>query len=522
MNSLVLVGALCAAFLLERVLHAVVYSIVYLTCKVTIDERFRGMSAMRVSTGIFGMMFSVVTVLISMLVQIFIFMVQWAVTIMVFLMFSLIIYITLQYATEILYEASMTYNKSLGPVLQIVFVWPFEILTWFYEQVIPLWNGLIWFSKKLPLEILLQTVTHNLGVVVEAMKSLGLLASSLTMSLISWCQSFYCCSPGESVGCNNRCFDTGERVFDFLTPMAHLRNCIAWVVKWLGAMCNILSGPVDLVTFPIMDINFAKFFHFFSNSIIFTVFHVPAVTYERCMKYRAEGAIMCVPDFDPVFFMVTSSFHYLGLCVDNWLDILILIIEGTLGRPTPECTTVPSLLRDFNFRETTFGSRKTVIVGMTEHMFVRTDGRGAQYFSLDKDWQTIIHPEAFPMDVNLAFGVAPITHFSDADHDTKGDDTTSLLGCTCSATSQGVEILCGVAMFTDAVSESDRTIPVAFQLDTTAQITQCNRLSIRVEPIRWPVSRFTATRVQRVDGSFQQDVGCATKKTCLQVIYNFL
>ena len=207
----------------------------------------------------------------------------------------------------------------------------------------------------------------------------------------------------------------------------------------------------------------------------------------------------------------------MGLFMDNWLDVLILIVEGTLGRPTPECRTVPDLLRSFDFRANTFGTNETSIVGMTDYMFARTDGWSVQYFSLDRDWQTVIHPGAFPFDVNLNYGVAAISHFTDADHDPKGDDTTSLLGCKCGLTSKGIQFTCGVAMFTDTVDAADRTIPIEFQLPSTGQLLQCNKVMVRVESIRWPVSRFTATRVQRTDGSYAQDVGCASKGTCLQV-----
>jgi hypothetical protein len=515
MNSIWLAISILAGFTFERLLHAIVYSLIFVLF--SSNEKYQGIMAMRVSTGFFNVIFSIFVTIFSVIVQVFTWLIQWIITVFSFLLLSTVLYIIFQHAIDFMFESGITYNKSLGPLLQIVIVWPLEILTWFYNNLIPLWNAFIFLMKKIPSELLLQTVTHNLGILIEALQSLGSLAVSLVFSFLSWLQSFQCCSETLTAFCNQRCFDTGERIFDLLTPMAHFRNFVAWIVKWLQEMCYIASGPMDIITFPIMDINFAKFVHFFINSLLYTVFHVPAVTLKRCVDFGVEGAIMCVPDFDPVFFMLTSSFHYLGLCIDNWLDILILVVEGTLGRPTPKCTSVPSLLRDFDFKTSTFGTNKTIIVGMTEHMFARTDGNSVQYFSLDKDWQTIIHPNAFPFDVNLAYGVAPIAHFANSNHDTKGDDTTSLLGCKCGYGSEGVTIQCGVAMFTDDVSPNERIIPMSFQLPSTSQLIQCNNIVIRVESVRWPVSRFTATRIQRVDGTYVQDVGCATKNTCLQV-----
>jgi len=509
---------------LERILHAILFSIIYAFFKLSAEDRFKGISANRVSTGLFGTLLNFVSILFTTVIQCFTICIQWFALLLVFIIFSMLMYIILQYATDILFEASTSYNKYLGPSLQIIIVWPLKIFTWFFEKIIPIWNAVVWFMKKLPFEILLHTVTHNLGILLEAIEAVGLMAAALTDSFISWLRSFHCCEFHSSTSsfCNPNCFDTGERIFDFLTPMGHMRTFSAWVVKWVGEMCNILSGPLDLITFPLMDINFAKFVHFFLNSILYLIFHLPAVTYERCAQFAADGAIMCVPDLNPVFNMLTSSFHYLGMCIDNWLDVFILIIEGTLGIQTPVCNSIPSLLRDVNFRIDFFGSRKTVMIGMTEHMFARSDGLNVQYFSSDREWQAILHPNAFPFEVNVNFGLAPIAHYFDADHDTRGDDTTSLMGCRCSKTAEGLDIQCGIAMFSDAVDASNRIVPMKFQVPSTSRYVQCNTVSIRVEPIRWPVSRFTATKVKRTDGSFAQDVGCATKNTCLQVRFQHL
>jgi hypothetical protein len=104
--------------------------------------------------------------------------------------------------------------------------------------------------------------------------------------------------------------------------------------------------------------------------------------------------------------------------------------------------------------------------------------------------------------------------------DTKGDDTTSLLGRTCNAKSQSVEVrwkIC-VELPCSHMQSQQRTFAaedmtlVTFEFIIPAQIIQYNSRSIRVEPTRWPVSWFTATLVQRIDEMFQYDTKCATKK----------
>ena len=43
----------------------------------------------------------------------------------------------------------MTYNKTLGPSLQILIVYPLKIFTWFFEQLCPIWNAAVWLWKKI-------------------------------------------------------------------------------------------------------------------------------------------------------------------------------------------------------------------------------------------------------------------------------------------------------------------------------------------------------------------------------------
>ena len=75
-----------------------------------------------------------------------------------------------------------------------------------------------------------------------------------------------------------------------------------------------------------------------------------------------------------------------------------------------------------------------------------------QYFSLVRDWQTMLSPAAFPFPVDVDYGIAAIAYTPNADHDPRGDDTTALLGCGCVDGSSGLVITCAVAPFNGQVS----------------------------------------------------------------------
>lgn len=508
---------LTIALLCERAIYALSFALLYLMCRVLPEEKAKGAQCLQVASLSANCVVSVFAAIATTLMQFAAMVANWFFTAAFMVLLSVVAFILFQYATDIMFEAVSAYNTSIGPSAQVLLIWPMQFATWWFEMFTPMFNAAMWFWKKLIPQVLVQTVTWNIGLVAEVVKAGGQVLLSLSISLFSWCQSFVCCDSVSVTGCNARCFDTGERIFDLLTPMAHLRVCLVYLVEWLREMCHIVAGPMDLATFPFMDINFAKGVHFVFNSIVYMIFHVPAVTLERCSRFKDDGVIMCVPDFEPVFVMMASGVRYLGLFVDNWLDVLVLVVEATLGRPSPSCTSLVSVLKDVDFRKSAFGSNEFVTVGMTDRLFARTDGMAVQYYSMDRDWHTVVHQEAFPFKVNTAYGVAAVSHLPNVDHDPGGDDTTGLLGCQCAETGMGFTLTCGVAMYADPVHTTDRIVPVQFQLQSTAQLMRCDKVMVKIESIRWPVSRFTATKVQRADGSYAQDVGCATKGTCLQV-----
>ena len=71
-------------------------------------------------------------------------------------------------------------------------------------------------------------------------------------------------------------------------------------------------------------------------------------------------------------------------------------------------------------------------------------------------------------------------------------------------------------LYTPQINASSRIIPVVFQLPTTARYLVCSKTKIKVQSLRWPVSRQTSTRIATMDGSYIQDFGCVSKGTCLQ------
>jgi hypothetical protein len=371
MNLPLFVLVLTLGLLLERFINAVCFSILYLIARTRPSEGSKAVASLQVTTSALGSVVGFVSAVFSIITQVVSVLAQWLLSGIIFFVLSCLLYVLFQYATDIMFELGKTYNDGLGASLQIILVWPMKISVHLFEALCPIWNAVLWITKKLPSQVLVQTVTYNIGIVWNAIEAFALMLQAVVMSIVSWIGSFICCTESDGF-CNTRCFDASERIFDLISPLAHMRNLVVFVTQWLREMCYIMSGPLDIITYPFMDINFAKGVHFIFNSIQYLIFHVPAVTMERCSKFKSDSVVMCIPDFDPVFNMLVAGFRYMGLFFDNWLDVGLLVVNAQLGRTPPPCHSLPDLLRDFDFKKNFFGSNETVIVGMTEYMFART------------------------------------------------------------------------------------------------------------------------------------------------------
>lgn len=516
MHLAVFTGALCAMLLVERVLNALIFTILYvlgLTDPGTSSSKsVAGMGLLqRVVLSVFSMFSRILAATIQTAQS----LAQWSLTLVVIVFVAGLLFLAFQFSGSLMLAATDVWNISLGPSAQVLVIWPMRILNFLAHALVPLWNAVMWMWKKVPNQLLAQIITRDLGTLVASLEAVAAFAQASAVSIVAWVGSFVCCDNG--LLCNPRCYEAGERVLDLMGPMAALRKFVAYSAVWIKGMCNSLSGPLDFITYPFMDINLAKGVHLLINSLLYTLTHLSAVTTQRCLDLGSVSSVMCIPDVEPVFQMMCAGLRAMGAFLDNWADVGVLIVEASLGRPTPACTSLPNLLGDRSFETTFFGGNATVIAGMTSSLFARTDGWGVQYFSMVRDWQTMLHPGAFPFQMDVSLGVAAVAHISDLHHAPDGDDTMALLGCACADTSAGLVIECGVAVFDDQTDASTRRIPVQFQLASTARFMACSKVKIKVQSLRWPATRNTASRIPTMDGTPIADFACsASKGTCLQ------
>ena len=255
--------------------------------------------------------------------------------------------------------------------------------------------------------------------------------ASVAVSIGSFVSSYDC------VG--DACLVPELRVLDTLSPLSHVRQFFALGEGLFTAMCGALAAPFDLLIFPLLDLNFAQGVHCLFNGLAQVFWVVPHVTYERCKLARNDtfGVLMCTPDFEPAFNYLVAGVSSLGLAVDNWLNVVLVVTQTALTGGAPVCAAAVEP-HTFMAQAGVFGGNATAVVGLTEWMYAVTDGYTAIY-SGHEDATARVQVWPYAMDAGL--GVAAVTYSQVGDIDassmSKGRtvgsmQTTSMLACNCS------------------------------------------------------------------------------------------
>ena len=193
------------ALLVERTLNAVCFALIYLMGRTT---EGKGVVSMQATTGIVGCLVNFASFVVALVGQLLSVATQWMITGALTICISCLLYVVFEYASDVMFEAGAVYNGGVGASLQIMFVWPLKIFNMVFDAVCPIWNVVLWVAKKMPSQVLVQTVTQDLGLVVNACEALVLACKAAAVSVFGWVGSFICCQTSDGF-CNDRCFEAG-------------------------------------------------------------------------------------------------------------------------------------------------------------------------------------------------------------------------------------------------------------------------------------------------------------------------
>ena len=361
------------------------------------------------------------------------------------------------------------YNSDVGGALRMAIVIPMQLLQMVWDAVVPMWNLVFYCIKTIPTRVMLENVLNQEGLaeVKECVKHLAEFVMQIVTSLVDYVHLIL--NPPDS-------FAADLRLLDLMTPLASWRLAISNVLAWTGRMCSVASSVVDIAMYPFLDINFGLGIHNLINSLLHLVVQVPTMTMARC-KAGGGPVVYCLPDFEPVFELLVEGLRNFGNLIDNWLDIIMVIIQSVLTGTSPACDVGMAVV-DIASRSSMMGLNETTIVGVASSAFALTDGWNIQVFERTERRS---YPDAFPFPVRVDYGIAKVSASA---------DVTGLMGCSCTNRAYGMQLICAVAPL-DTL-ETSYVVPVEFAVPTTSFYMACERAKIKVETIRKPVTRFTS------------------------------
>ncbi|KAJ1464985.1 hypothetical protein T484DRAFT_1757705, partial [Baffinella frigidus] len=452
----------------------------------------------------------------------------------------LVVWIMLyQAAPSIILDAVYVYNTSISPAIRAFLLVPLQYADLFFSPLAVVYNMLVYTSNQMITQVLFPTIqgvaTAGPTAFLQLMTVLVDFIRELVLSFVMWWASLYgdCSVTGKigfvmdastsreqvilanSTGNEMNCFEPGLRTLNLMSPMAKLRLLAAHTGKFVKLSCVTLSPVFDVVLFPLLDINLAKFVHNTVNAVLFWVVHMPLITLERCALSRERDStsvwyhqIMCLPDTTPGWNMLISGVRSLGMLIDNWVNIAFVILNKALNLPVPQCVQ-PDLELKSVTEETLFGGRESRFVGLTTGAYAVTDGISTQYSLFSGQLTQIYAPDNWPLEIEQRYGIAAVSYAIDDEIDSGSmQQTLSMFGCSCLDIADGdkgsrMQIQCGIARFNPAVSVaqqvnlsthavlSELLVPIEFALPSTAWFMTGAETKIVVDSVRWPVSRVS-------------------------------
>ena len=436
------------------------------------------------------------------------------------------------------------YNAGVGGVVDMLVVKPLQLLDFVYRGVVPLYNSFFWMLSQLFSKVGLPFFGAHVDRLPRLVGDFGLLcattgrAAALLSGRYLECATYAARSRNLGSASNEatlephlpftapnlQCIGNAHYLtLDLMTPGLYARKTMLHVHHMLSASCSLVSAPLDIVLFPFLDFNLYKTVHCAANAVLHFVVALPLVTITRCDYARdpfnsfseVEQALMCTPDWRPGFAMVAAGLGALGKLVDNWLNMMLVVVEHSVGRVSVACAQTAAVGEVWDGVQDLFEARglPLKLVGASQALVVVTDGTSAAFHSLTDGTATTWALGVFPFPVNPLLGVAPVKYGEVFDADAEGDARTGLFGCRCldRTSAQGVEsieVVCSSVPFRTNTHDNDadyaaHTVQrVVFDAATATDTMTCARTVVRVSALRFSRSRFATGQGGGADSPF--------------------
>jgi hypothetical protein len=369
--------ALCVVFVIERILH----SFVWLCVSLARFPHLSGPESMvsvcqGVLMGGINLYMEMIRIWISALGGLAQWMLYYVPMICIFLFCIWLMSIFSATQAGLVRDLLIMWNDGTSQQIRKILIVPLQLLNLIYEIMVPFWNAFIFFGKGLVFDVIVPMLKVNIDPILKAVTSASNVIQSVGEGSVSFVQSLSVCN-------DQSCLSPGSRVFDFLSPMIHVRMFISYSLIFSRDTCGVLRPVLDLMAYPFLDSNAGLALHSGLNSLLYAVVQLPLVTVARCNQAANDTdarmkAIACTPDVAPVFNLASASVRYAGILVDNWLDVTWITILSAFGKAPDVCAASPAAFTNIAEQQL-FGGNETRMIGLGGTSYALTDGNSVQY-----------------------------------------------------------------------------------------------------------------------------------------------
>ena len=440
-------------------------------------------------------------------------------------------------STSILTVYVNTYNGGVGILVDVIIIKPLQVLDFLFRAVVPLWNALLWFLTQVFVRVLLPFTNVHAQSIPAMVGDFGLLTQTLAVSSAHYMQRAVECGSITKVSAMARAAPANVRPFtdarlqciansnymtlDLMTPGIYCSKVAKHLLNMFSQSCSWLTAPLNIVMYPLLDFNLYKGVHCVANLVLHVVVALPIITNLRCQEgehpknpaqpyTEFEKTVMCAPDWSPLFLIFNSMMRSVGTLVDNWFNIMLVVVEKSSGVDSVRCKDVPSVGDVWRSASDVFDvSRHHLkVVGISKLMYAVTDGTSTAYHTMTDGGRTAWSVSTFPFRIDTTLGVAAVRYGEVYDADSSGDTRTGMFGCKCVDGSAGISVRCSsVPYFTnfhdnDADYARHTTHNVKFTSDTTTHGMTCTNTIIKVMSLRFSRKRFSTSHQSGIDTSF--------------------
>lgn len=382
------------------------------------------------------------------------------------------------------------YNRRVGPFLHGYIFLPLDLLNLLLKGVLPVYNGAVWILRGLLSKGLLPVFWDQLELLVDFGVAFLGLGKEWSVSVIEFVTEVSRC---EGAACVEK-----PAVLNLLSPMGSVRELAVVASRFGGAVCSVVSVPIDLILYPLVDARFAKGLHSLANAALHAVVHVPRSAVKRCEAYGKSGkhwdVLMCTPDISPIFDSAVSGVRDLGGALDNWMGVGAAMARRSLTGLPDDCSLKTS--GPDRFRSAGLLSGVQAFVGLTDWLMAASNGSHA-FFWGQVTTDTAMRPWPEPVDVRMGLAAVAFDEAGEVEVSgvTQGQrpatrQTTSLMGCRCLDTSAGLVVRCSVLPLQGGASSSTHAFDVLFQDAVWASSMTCAQAEVSVRSVRWPARRY--------------------------------